>query len=71
MSACIAWEVHLKYDCTTEDGRNVIGMVTSGIEAEKIGASVLFLDLGITDAITDMHRTYPNSFVITIKKLAS
>ena len=30
----------------------------------KFTASVVFLDLGITDAITDMHREYPPQVVI-------
>ena len=34
----------------------------------KIVASAVFLDFGITDAITDKHRKYPASFVIPIKK---
>ncbi len=36
------------------------------IEAAKLGASVLFFDLGITDAITDKHRTYSPSFTIPV-----
>ena len=28
--------------------------------------SAIFLDFGITDAITDMHRNYPSSFVIPV-----
>ncbi len=34
----------------------------------KIIASAVFLDFGITDAITDKHRRHPASFVIPIKK---
>jgi len=34
----------------------------------KIVASAVFLDLGITDAITDMHREYPASYVIPVQK---
>jgi hypothetical protein len=29
-------------------------------------ASAVFIDLGITDAITDMHREYPASFVVPL-----
>ena len=43
------------------------GSIKSEIEAEKIGASVLFIDLGITDAITDKHRTYPSNFVLPVQ----
>lgn len=56
----------LKYSCTTDSGKNVVGTIKSSIEGEKLGASVVFFDLGITDAITDKHRTYPPSFVIPV-----
>jgi len=32
----------------------------------KIVASAVFLDFGITDAITDKHRRYPANFVIVV-----
>ena len=57
----------LKYDITTTDGRKAVGIIPSTMGA-KIVASALFLDFGITDAITDKHRNYPASFVIPIKK---
>jgi len=57
----------LIYDCETEDGRDSDGSIQSEIEAEKIGASVLFLDLGITDAITDKHRDYQRTFIIPVR----
>ena len=57
----------LKYRCKTEDGREAFGSIPSTMGG-KIVASAVFLDLGITDAITDMHREYPASFVIPIKK---
>lgn len=57
----------LRYDCETEDGKKAVGTIKSSIEGEKLGASVIFIDLGITDAITDKHRTYPSSFVIPVK----
>ncbi len=59
----------LKFNCTTSDGRNSIGSIKSEIEAEKLGASVLFFDLGITDAITDKHRDYQRNFIIPVSKL--
>ena len=34
----------------------------------KIIANAVFLDFGITDAITDKHRKYPESYTIPIKK---
>lgn len=58
----------LKYDCVTEDGRKAFGEIPSEMGA-KIIASAVFLDFGITDAITDKHRKYPVSFVIPIQKL--
>jgi hypothetical protein len=57
----------LKYDITTTDGRKAVGIIPSTMGA-KIVASAVFLDFGITDAITDKHRNYPASFVIPIKK---
>ena len=56
----------LKYICETEDGRKAVGSLESEIGAKLI-ASVIFLDFGITDAITDKHRKYPQSHVIPIK----
>ena len=32
----------------------------------KIVASAVFLDLGITDSITDMHREYPEQIILHI-----
>jgi len=57
----------LKYDCTTADGRTAFGSIPSTIGA-KIVASAVFIDLGITDAITDKHREYPPSYVIPISR---
>jgi len=56
----------LVYDCTTEDGREAHGSVRSEMEGEKMAASVVFWDLGITDAITDKHRTYQGNVVIPL-----
>ena len=56
----------LKYDCTLENGDGAVGQIPSTVGA-KIIASAVFLDLGITDAITDKHREYPSSFVIPIE----
>ena len=57
----------LQYNCKTESGKTGIGGIASSMEGAKLGASVLFFDLGITDAITDKHRTYPSSFVIGVQ----
>lgn len=59
----------LKYDCETEDGRESLGSIASQMDAEKFGASVIFIDLGITDAITDKHRDYQRNVVIPVKKM--
>ena len=56
----------LVYDCVTADNRKVSGSIRSEIEGEKIAASVVFFDLGITDAITDKHRTYQGNVVIPV-----
>jgi len=56
----------LRYNCTTDSGKTGVGGIASSIEGAKLGASVLFFDLGITDAITDKHRTYAQSFVIPV-----
>jgi hypothetical protein len=60
----------LKFDCETEDGRKAFGSIPSRMGG-KIVASAIFLDLGITDAITDKHREYPVSFVIPVEKPAT
>lgn len=57
----------LKFDCVTEDGREATGSIASTVSG-KIVASAVFLDFGITDAITDKHREYTPSFVIPVKK---
>ena len=56
----------LRYNCKTEEGKTGNGGIASSIEGAKLGASVLFFDLGITDAITDKHRTYAASFTIPV-----
>lgn len=56
----------LIYDCETKDGREVTGSVRSEIEGGKLAASVFLLDFGITDAITDKHRTYQGNVVIPV-----
>ena len=56
----------LQYNAKTNDGRTAQGVITSEMGA-KIIASAVFIDFGITDAITDKHRKYAGSFVIPIK----
>jgi len=58
---------NLIYRCETEDGRKATGSITSEMEGAKLGASVLFFDFGITDAITDKHRTYQGNVTIPVK----
>ena len=58
---------NLNLNCKTEDGRAAIASVPS-IMGSKIVASAVFLDLGIVDSITDKHREYPASYVVTVKK---
>ncbi|MFL2547255.1 MAG: SHOCT domain-containing protein, partial [Candidatus Rariloculaceae bacterium] len=47
-------------------GRDAAGSIAS-VMGGKIVASAVFIDFGITDAITDMHRQYAASFVIPIE----
>ena len=57
----------LKFDCKTADGKTAFGSIPSEIEDAKLAGSVVFFDLGITDSITDKHRTYTPNFTIPIK----
>jgi hypothetical protein len=59
----------LIYDCKTTDGREATGSIRSEMEGGKLAASVVFWDLGITDAITDKHRTYQGNVTIPIKPM--
>ena len=61
----------LVYDCKTADGRTANGSVRSEVEGEKMAASIIFWDLGITDAITDKHRTYQGNVVIPVAPRSS
>jgi hypothetical protein len=56
----------LNYDCATADGRQAEGSIASEMEGGKMAASVIFWDLGITDSITDKHRTYQGNVVIPV-----
>ncbi len=56
----------LIYECLTKDGRKAVGSVRSEIEGGKMAASVVFWDFGITDSITDKHRTYQGNIVIPV-----
>jgi hypothetical protein len=57
---------NLVYNCTTTDGKELNGAVRSHVEGGKMAASVIFWDLGITDAITDKHRRYQKNVIIPI-----
>ena len=56
----------LKFNCKTANGKKGFGSIPSEIESGKLAGSVVFFDLGITDSITDKHRTYPASFIIPV-----
>ena len=58
----------LRYSCNTWDGRVVSGSMPSSIDALKMGASI-YIDLGITDALTDKARNYPSILVIQVPPL--
>ena len=55
---------NLVYNCSTTDGKKLNGSIQSQVEGGKMAASVIFWDLGITDAITDKHRRYQNNVII-------
>jgi hypothetical protein len=57
----------LKFDCKTENGKTAFGSIPSEIEDGKLAGSIVFFDLGITDSITDKHRTYTPNFTIPVK----
>ena len=57
----------LKFDCKTAGGKTAFGSIPSEMEGAKLAGSVVFFDLGITDSITDKHRTYTPNFVIPVK----
>ncbi len=56
----------LIYDCTTKDERKANGLIRSEMEGGKLAASIFFWDLGITDSITDKHRTYQGNIIIPV-----
>ncbi len=56
----------LKYDCKTAGGKTAFGSIPSEMEGAKLAGSVVFFDLGITDSITDKHRTYTPNFTIPV-----
>ena len=55
----------LRIECADEKGQVYTDQVASRIGG-KIVASAIFLDLGITDAITDKHREYPEQIILQI-----
>ena len=57
----------LNYDCTAKNNKKAFGYIESGVDSAKITTSVAFIDFGLTDVITDMHRTYPRKFIIQLK----
>ena len=57
----------LIYDCTTADGRKANGAIKSSREGSIWGNVILGGGIGaIVDADKDMHRIYPDSFVIPV-----
>ena len=57
----------LQYDCMTSRSAVAVGEIPSTIGG-KIVASAVFLDFGIVDSVTDMHREYPASYVIPVER---
>ena len=57
----------LRFNCETASGKKAFGSIPSEMEGGKMAASVFFWDLGITDSITDKHRTYTPNYVIPVQ----
>ena len=55
----------LHIECEDDQGGRHAESVNSRMGG-KIVASAVFLDLGITDAITDKHREYPEQIILQI-----
>ena len=59
----------LVYDCTTTDGRKANGSINSKVGQTMTGNIIFGGGVGaIIDANNDMHREYPDSFVIPVVK---
>ena len=59
----------LVYDCTTKDGRKANGSIISKVGQTMAGNIIFGGGIGaIIDANNDMHREYPDSFVIPVVK---
>ena len=58
----------LHVECTDATGEQFRTQVESELEAEKLAGSIVFFDLGITDAITDKHRDYPRQVLVACMK---
>ena len=56
----------LRVECTSDSGKTGKANIPSEIEGAKLAGSVVFFDLGISDSITDKHRTYTSSFVVPV-----
>jgi hypothetical protein len=58
----------LKHECETGDGREARDSIHSEHEGEKVAASLIFRDLGITSAITGRHSTYQGKVMIAVPR---
>ena len=56
----------LRVECTTKSGKKGFVSIPSEMEGAKLAGSIVFFDLGITDSITDKHRTYTSNFVVPV-----
>ena len=57
----------LRFDCETEDNKKGFGISKVKLKVLNMVLASYFRDLGITDAITDKHRSYENSFSDLVK----
>lgn len=56
----------LRFNYETASDKKAFGSIPSEMEGGKLGASVVFFDLGIADSITDKHITHTPNYVIPI-----
>ena len=57
----------LKYQCETEDGRKVFGVIHGGMGGKDF-ASAVFIDIGNVDDMTYKHRKRPAILVIPVEQ---
>ena len=65
----------LVYQCETNDGRTASGSIESEEEDSsvsvggKVDANIIFMDLGIADALSDKAWSYPEQIIVPVRPL--